>query len=131
MNLFFQIQNLQLWIFYIDSQEFLDTLDIFFYLFVYHIIKDNHFLYRFVICCIGYVSIESIDWILISSFELNTSLLISSVKTLFLSLLNLCFVFNFDLLFFMTSSWLFLRLYVLILFFYWYFILLPSSVAFK
>ena len=39
------------------------------------------------------VSIESIDYILLS-FELNTILLISSVETLYFSLLNLCCVFN-------------------------------------
>ena len=49
--------------------------------------------------CIGsllipcaYVSIESIDCILLSSFELKLILLISSVKALYLLLLNLCCV---------------------------------------
>ena len=47
--------------------------------------------------CIGfllipcwYVSIKSIDSILLSSFELKEILLIYSVKTLYLSLLNRC-----------------------------------------
>ena len=47
-----------------------------------------------------YVSIKSIDCILLSSFELKAILLSSSVKTLCLSLLNQCFVFNITLLFF-------------------------------
>ena len=47
--------------------------------------------------------IESIDCILLSSFELNAILLISSVKTLCLSLFNLCWVLNIDLLFLMNS----------------------------
>ena len=45
----------------------------------------------------AYVSIETIDCILLSSFELKSILLISSVK-ICLSLLNLCWVFNIDLL---------------------------------
>ena len=50
--------------------------------------------------CIGsllipcaYVSIESIDCILLLSFELKVILLISSVKALYLLLLNLCCVY--------------------------------------
>ena len=42
----------------------------------------------------AYVSIELIDCILLSSFELKPILLISSVKTLCLPVLNLCCVFN-------------------------------------
>ena len=42
----------------------------------------------------AYVSIKSIDYILLSSFELKAILLISSVKKIFLSLLNLRCVFN-------------------------------------
>ena len=49
-------------------------------------------------------------------------LLISSVKTLFLSLLNLCRVFDIDLLF-LTNYLFFSRLSMLILFFFRYFIL--------
>ena len=48
-----------------------------------------------------YVSIKSIDYILLSSFELKAILLNSSVKTLYLSLLNLCCDFKINLLFFM------------------------------
>ena len=50
-----------------------------------------------------YVSIESIDCIISSLFELKVILLISSLKTLHFSLLNLCRVFNINLLFFMNS----------------------------
>ena len=49
------------------------------------------------------VSVESIDCILLSSLELKAILLISSVKTLCLSLLNLCCIFNIDLSFFINS----------------------------
>ena len=42
----------------------------------------------------GYVSIESIDWTLLSSSELKAILLISLLKTLCFSILNLCCVFN-------------------------------------
>ena len=54
---------------------------------------------RSVLITCAYVSIESIDYILLSSFELKAILLISSVKTLCLSLLNLCCVFNISLFF--------------------------------
>ena len=47
----------------------------------------------------AYVSIESINYILLSAFELKATLLISSLKALFLSLLNLSCVFNIILLF--------------------------------
>ena len=46
-----------------------------------------------------YVSIESIDCILLSSFELKATLLISSVKTLWLRLLSICCDSNISLLF--------------------------------
>ena len=51
----------------------------------------------------AYVSIESIDCILLSSIELKAILLISSVKTLYLSLLNLYYVCNIIFLYFMNS----------------------------
>ena len=50
-----------------------------------------------------YVSIKSIDCTILSSFELKEILLIPSVKTLCLSLLNLCCVSNIDLLSFKDS----------------------------
>ena len=83
-----------------------------------NIIKVNYFLYRFIILLHlissfsvtisllvphAYFSIESTDCILLSSFELKAILLISSVKKLCLSLLNLCCVFNINLLFLMNS----------------------------
>ena len=51
----------------------------------------------------AYVSIKSTDCILLSSFELKETLSISSVKTLWFSLLNLCCVFYINLLFLMNS----------------------------
>ena len=87
----------------------------YFVFFFYNIIKVNHVLYRFsillhlipslsltksLVVLYAYVSIESIDSILLSSFKLREVLFISSVKTLFLSLLNLCCIFNIDLYFF-------------------------------
>ena len=50
----------------------------------------------------AYVSVESTDCFLSSSFELKVILLISSVKSSWLSLLNLCCVFNISL--FFTNS---------------------------
>ena len=51
----------------------------------------------------AYVSIQSIDCILLSSFELKAVLLISLLKTLWLSLLNHCCVFNITFLYFVIS----------------------------
>ena len=80
----------------------------FFYVFFCNIIQVNRFLYRFIILLhlissfpftrslfvpYAYVSIASIDSILLSSYELKAILLISPVKTLCLALLNLCCVF--------------------------------------
>ena len=91
---------------------------ILFCFFLYNIIKVNHFLYCFIIFLhiissfsltrtlfvpYTYVSLKSIDHILLPLFELKEILLISSVKTLCLSNLNLCFVFNINLWFFMNS----------------------------
>ena len=85
------------------------------FVFFCNIIKVNQVLYCFIILLYlissfllprsllipyTYVSIESINCILLSSFELKAILLIYSVKTLCLSLLNLCCVFNIILLFF-------------------------------
>ena len=63
----------------------------------------------------AYVSIKSVDCILLSSFELKAIWLISSLKT-YLSLLNLGCVFNINLFFFMNSWWSILRLPVSISF---------------
>ena len=106
----------------------------FFYVFFCNIIKVNLFnlfncfvillhlifssLYtRSLLVPYGYVSIESIDLILLSSFELKAVLLISSVKTSYFPLLNLCYVFNLSLIFFKNSLWLIRRLSVLRLLF--------------
>ena len=75
----------------------------------------------------AYVSIESIDCIILSSFELKAILIISSVKTLFFSLLNLCCVFRVILIFFMNSFWSSLILSTSILFFSKWFILFSYS----
>ena len=87
----------------------------FFCFFFYNIIKVNHFLDCFIILLhliswfsltkslfvlYAWVSIESIDCILLSSFELKAIVLISSVKILCFSLLNLCCVFKIISLFF-------------------------------
>ena len=92
MHLFSQIQNLQLLIFCMDGLEFLVNLD---YVFFCNIIKGKHFyivllyllssfLYtRSLLVLYAYVFIESVDCILLLSFELKAILLISSVKTLY------------------------------------------------
>ena len=118
MNSFFRIQNLQLLIVCIDDLEFVANLDYVLLCFLCNIIKVNHCLYRFIILlhlnsyfsltrsllvANAYVSIKSIDCILLTSFELKAILSISSVKTLCFSLLNLCCVFNIDLLFSINS----------------------------
>ena len=87
----------------------------FFYISFCNIVKVNHLLHRFVILLhlissfsltrsllipYAYVSIESFDCILLSSFELNAILLICSVKKLCLSILNLCCFFFYQLIVF-------------------------------
>ena len=109
MNLFFLTQTLQLLIFCMDDQEFVANSDYVLLCFFCNIIKVNQFLYHFIILlhlissfsltrylliAYAYVSIESIDCILLLLFELSAILLISSLKTLCLSVLNLCRVFN-------------------------------------
>ena len=79
----------------------------------------------------AYISIESIDCVLLSSFELKAILFSFSVKTLYFSLLNLCCVFSFDLLIFMNSLWLYLALSVLTSFFSSWFILFSRWVDFR
>ena len=78
----------------------------------YYIVKFNIFVFTyqiytrsifFYVLFIAYVFIESIDCILLSSFELRAILLIFSVKSLYLSLLSLCCVFNINFLFLMIS----------------------------
>ena len=91
-----------------DSQELLANLDYVLLCFC-KIIKVNHFLYCFIMVLhlissfsltrsllvpYVFVSIGSIYCILLSSFELEAILLISSLKLLCLSLLNLGCVCN-------------------------------------
>ena len=113
---FFQIQNLQLLIFCVNGQEFLSNLDYALLCLLFNIIKVEHFyivFYYFFLHLISsflyaksllvsyaYVSVDSIDCNLLSSFELKVIFLISSVKTLCLSFLNLYCIFNIILLFF-------------------------------
>ena len=91
-----------------DSQELLANLD-YVLLCFYKIIKVNRFLYHFIMVLhlissfsltrsllvpYAFVSIGSIYCIILSSFELEVILLISSLKLLCLSLLNLGCVCN-------------------------------------
>ena len=132
MNLFFQIQSLQLLIFCIDDQEFVVNLDYVLLGFFCNIVKVNLYWYcfsimlhlissfsitRFLLVPYPYVSTESIDCIGLTSFEIKSILLISSVKTLCLSLLNLCCVFNINLLFLMNCLWFFSALSMSVSFF--------------
>ena len=70
----------------------------------------------------AYASIASIDCIPLSSFEPKAILLVFPLRTLCLSLLNICCVFNFNLVFFMNSLRSFLRQSMLNLFFSRYFV---------
>ena len=83
------------------------------------------YIISFLVPC-AYVSVESIDCILLWSFVLKAILLIASVKRLRLSLLNLCCVFSIFL--FFTNS---LRLSTLNFFFSKYFNFLSILAAFK
>ena len=114
MNLFFLIKSLQLLLFYMDDKEFLPNSDyvlLFFSfitsskLIIFFIVTFNLFLSltKSLLAPYTYVSIESVDCILLSLFELKAILLISSVKTLCFSLLNICCIFNIDLSFFINS----------------------------
>ena len=113
MHLFFQIQDLQLLILDMDGQEVLINLIMLFYVFFGNIVKVKHFcivlLYYYVSFFCSYIldlclfhmhmHIESVDYIILSSLELLAILLTTSVKTLCLSLLNICCVFNIGLFF--------------------------------
>ena len=93
MNLF--SQSLQLLIFCMNDQEFVANLD---YALLYFLFLSKSLLIPY-----AYAPIESIDCILLSSFELKVILLISSVKTLCLPLLNFCCAFDINLLLVMNS----------------------------
>ena len=104
---------MQLLSFSVDDQEFVANWIVFFYAIFCNIVKVNHFLYGFMILHLissflltslflvlyAYIPIEPIDCIILSPSELKAILLISSVKTLCCSLLNLCYVFNISLFF--------------------------------
>ena len=126
MNLFFQIQSLQLLIFCIDDQEFVANLDyillfvfsitsskliIFCIVLLYFITLHYSLLWHLLNLCFCsfhiYICFYQIDSFLLLSFELKVIWSMSSVKILCLSLLNLCCVFNVDQLFFMNCLWLF------------------------
>ena len=110
-------------------KEFVANLDyVFLYVFFCNTIKVNHFLHRFItllyllssisltrflLLPYAYLSIESIYFIFLSSFEVKAILIVSSVKILCLSLLIFCCVFNVILLYFMNP----LRPFTSILFF--------------
>ena len=132
MHLYFQIQNLQQSVFYMDGQEYLVNLNSVLLCFLFHIIKVNQFLYRYIILLnlvssfsltksllvpYAFFSIESFECILKSSFEIKAILLISSVKTLCLSFLIFCCVFNISLLFLTNYLWFFNTIYVNLAFF--------------
>ena len=88
----------------------------FFMLFYYINAFNFFFLPSFLIPC-TYASIESIDYILLSSFEPKAILVISSAKILCLQLLNLCCVFNISLFLSTNLLWSSLRQSTLISFF--------------
>ena len=52
---------------------------------------------KFLFISYAYVSIESTDYILLSSFEIEAILLIYSVNIYYFSLLSICCVFNISL----------------------------------
>ena len=132
MNFFFQIQILEL-MFCMDNQKCMANLDCFF-IFSFTIsskliIFCIALLYCYILPLLFHVlqlclfhmhifSIESIDYILLSSFELKAILFIDSVGTLCLSLLKLCCVLNIDLSFPMNSLWFPLVRSISILFFF-------------
>ena len=97
MNSFFQIQSLQLLIFCMHEPEFMANLD--YVLFLFSVVTSSeliifvlfYYIVTFNLLCShtksllvpnAYVSIEPIDCILLSSFELKAILLIYSDKTL-------------------------------------------------
>ena len=118
MLLFFLSRSPELLIFNMDDQEFLAILD---YVLLCLLLQYNlcwTFLYcHIILACLifsffGYVFIKSINCILLSSFELKAILLITSVKSLCPSVINLCCSFN--IIFFTNYFWNGLRLSMLI-----------------
>ena len=116
MHLFSQIQN-QLLIFDMDGQEFFCQFGLCSFMPSFVMYLKLNILYcftvllhlmfsflhiRYFLVLYAYVSIESIDCILLSSIKFKVILLISLVKILYLLLLNLCCVSNISL--FFTNS---------------------------
>ena len=128
MHLFFGIQNLQYWktmvgnyrpIWVMFFKPFLQYSQSYSFLYCFITLLRLFFSFlhtRSLLVLYAYVSTKSIDFILLSSFELKELLLISSVKTLCLSLLNLFCAFNIS--FFTNSFWSPLRLSTLIFIFF-------------
>ena len=79
----------------------------------------------------AYVSIESIDYFLFSSFKLKAILVISSLKTLCFSLLNLCFVFRISIFFYEFLVIFFKTMYANFIFLYKWLFLSWSWIASK
>ena len=114
-KLVFQIQSLQIfyewsvicgqfWLFFMFS--FVPWSKLIILLFYYVVMLLSSFsITRPLLVSKTYVSIESIDYILLSSFELKIISLISLVKILWFSLLNLCCIFNFNLLLFLMNCY--------------------------
>ena len=111
----------------------------YFCLFFHNIMKSNNFCIILLYCHICSLlfhftrslfvpyAYEPNDCILLSSFELKAILLISAAKTLCLSLLNICPVFNINLLFFHGIFIIFFEtIYVNFIFFSRCFILFSS-----
>ena len=128
MRFFFQNQNLQLLIFYMDSEKFLAGLHCFFRFSFVTSPKLITFvsLSKALYVPYAYVSIKSFEYIILPSFELEVIWLISSIKTLCLLLLikticflllNLCCDCNINFLFSINSLNFFNSAYVSFIFF--------------
>ena len=120
MNLFFQIQNLKLLVFCMDNLKFAANL---IYVSSCNNSKLNHFVCCFIILLhlvfsslhikyllvpYTYISIESIDCIILSSLELNAILVTSSINSFWLSL-RLSTLTFFLVVLLLFSTWVFLK----------------------
>ena len=120
MKLFFQIQSSSYWNSVCIIRNLLPIWVMFFMFFCFFL--EHHQSSSCLYCFITLLHLVSsfsltrpllfpdayvciVDCIILSSFELKVIFLISSVKTLCLSLLNVCCVLNINLLFFMNSLW--------------------------
>ena len=129
MNLFFQIQSLHFSIFCMDVQAFVANLHyVLLYFLLQHHQSQSFFVLLYYISTFNisflftksllfrrvYVSIESNDYILLSSLKLKAILVICSVKSMRFLSSNLSCIFNIDLFCF---SKLFNIIYVNLVFF--------------